>query len=121
VNSKNYAEHRGDEVVVLLPLLALFGAVVGIGFWKKRRHRHEKHRGHDGRECGHFTHGHACHCGDSGHGHSGRSDHHESRGREQGPRRRGFDPMRILDKRFAAGEIDEDEYLHRRKVLKENA
>jgi uncharacterized membrane protein len=28
--------------------------------------------------------------------------------------------MRILDKRFAAGEIDEDEYKRRRDVLKEN-
>jgi uncharacterized membrane protein len=27
--------------------------------------------------------------------------------------------MRILDKRFAAGEIDEDEYLRRRTVLRE--
>jgi uncharacterized membrane protein len=29
--------------------------------------------------------------------------------------------MRILDKRFATGEIDEDEYLRRRTVLRENA
>jgi uncharacterized membrane protein len=29
--------------------------------------------------------------------------------------------MSILDKRFAAGEIDEDEYLRRRMVLKENS
>jgi uncharacterized membrane protein len=29
--------------------------------------------------------------------------------------------MRILDKRFTAGEIDEDEYKRRRDVLKENS
>jgi uncharacterized membrane protein len=29
--------------------------------------------------------------------------------------------MRILDKRFAAGEIDEDEYQRRRTVPKENS
>lgn len=28
------------------------------------------------------------------------------------------DPMAILDRRFARGEIDEDEYLRRRKVLR---
>jgi uncharacterized membrane protein len=29
--------------------------------------------------------------------------------------------MRILDNRFASGEIDEDEYLRRRDVLKRDA
>jgi uncharacterized membrane protein len=29
--------------------------------------------------------------------------------------------MRILDRRFASGEIDEDEYRHRRDVLKPNS
>jgi uncharacterized membrane protein len=29
--------------------------------------------------------------------------------------------MRILDKRFASGEIDEEEYKHRRDVLRENS
>jgi putative membrane protein len=29
----------------------------------------------------------------------------------------GSDPKRILDERFARGEIDEDEYLKRKKIL----
>jgi putative membrane protein len=33
---------------------------------------------------------------------------------------RDDDPMRILDRRFASGEIDEEEYQRRRKVLSGN-
>jgi putative membrane protein len=33
---------------------------------------------------------------------------------------RDDDPLRILDRRFASGEIDEDEYQRRRKVLSGN-
>jgi uncharacterized membrane protein len=29
--------------------------------------------------------------------------------------------MRILDKRFASGEIDEEDYQRRRQVIKENS
>lgn len=37
---------------------------------------------------------------------------------QPGPGPRGSDPMAILDRRFASGEIDEDEYQGRRKLLK---
>ena len=107
---ENCTARRGSGLVVLLPLIALFGAIAGIGRCKRHCHCGEEHEGHDDGECGHRGHGHGCHCG---HGHG--------EGREHGPGRRGFDPMSILDKRFAAGEIDEDEYLRRRMVLKENS
>ncbi len=110
MDSENCTARRGSGLVVLLPLIALFGAIAGIGRCKRHCHCGEEHEDHDDRECGHRSHGHGCHCG---HGHR--------EGREHGPGRRGFDPMRILDKRFAAGEIDEDEYLRRRTVLKENS
>lgn len=106
MDSENCMRRRCSGLVVLLPLIALFGAIAGIGCCKRHRHCGEEHEGHDDGKCGHRGHGHGCHCG---HG----------EGREHGPGRQGFDPMRILDKRFAAGEIDEDEYLRRRTVLKE--
>jgi uncharacterized membrane protein len=39
-------------------------------------------------------------------------------GCRRGPGRQKFDPTRILDKRFASGEIDEDEYQRRRGILR---
>ena len=110
MDSENCMRRTCSGLVVLLPLIALFGAIAGIGRCKRHRHFGEEHEERGGGECGHRGHGHCGHCG---HGHG--------EGREQGPGRQGFDPMRILDKRFAAGEIDEDEYLRRRTVLKENS
>jgi putative membrane protein len=53
------------------------------------------------------VHGHASH--HPGHpGHSGHAEHH------RGP---DFEAMRILERRFASGEIDDEEYLRRRKLL----
>jgi hypothetical protein len=106
MDSENCMRRRYSGLVVLLPLIALFGAIAGIGCCKRHRHCGEEHEEHDDGKCGHRGHGHGCHCG---HG----------EGREHGLGRQGFDPMRILDKRFASGEIDEDEYLRRRTVLKE--
>lgn len=114
MDSENCTARRAGGLVVLLPLIALFGAIAGIGCCKRRRHCGEEHEERGDGECGHRGHGHCRHCG---HGcHCGHGE-----GRAHGPGRQGFDPMRILDKRFAAGEIDEDEYLRRRTVLKENS
>ena len=87
-------EHGGSGPLVLVPLMALFGAVVAIG----TRVKHRK--------------GHTCQCG---HGHHGGHGPHDDHG--PGPDHED-DPMRILDRRFASGEIDEDDYLRRREVLK---
>lgn len=115
MNTKNYPAPRREQLVLLLPLLALFGALFGIVSCKKHRHCHEERRERGDLEYGHCSHEHGCHGGHRGH------FDHDHWGREQGLKRRGFDPIRILDKRFAAGEIDEEEYLRRRTVLKENS
>lgn len=92
----------------LLGLAAFLGAVVSIGACCK----HHVCRGHDE------------HCEGSCKRCQGHEDGH-GRGAGgwygRGSEGRRIDPMRILDKRFAAGEIDEDEYKRRRDVLKENS
>ena len=87
-------EHGGSGPLVLVPLMALFGAIVAFGARLKHR---------EGRtcQCGHGPHG----------GHGPHDDHGPGPDHED-------DPMRILDRRFASGEIDEDDYLRRREVLK---
>jgi hypothetical protein len=110
MDSENCRAHRGSGLVVLLPLLALFGAIAGSGCCKRNRHCGEEYVEQGGGECGYRGHGHWRHYG---HGHREGCGH--------SPGCQGFDPMRILDKRFAAGEIDEDEYLRRSTVLKENS
>ena len=104
-------EHGIAGFLLFVPVVVLIGAIVGR--CANARH-HSGDLGH-GRHCGGGPRGHLGH----GHGHGfqdgrGPGPEHESR-------RRGFDPMRILDRRFAKGEIDEDEYQRRRNVLKENA
>jgi hypothetical protein len=110
MDSENCRARRGSGLAVLLPLIALFGVIAGIGCCKRHCHCGEEHEEHDEGKCGHRGHGHCRHC----------SHDHEAV-RNHGPGRQGFDPMRLLDKRFAAGEIDEDEYLRRRTVLNENS
>jgi putative membrane protein len=44
-----------------------------------------------------------------------------NRSSSQPPASAGSDPMRILDERFARGEIDEAEYQRRREVLRGSA
>lgn len=41
--------------------------------------------------------------------------------RSEPPGQGGSEPMRILDERFARGEIDEDDYTRRREVLRGGA
>ena len=107
MGSENCAGRRGSGLVVLLPLIVLFSAIAGIGCCKRHCHFGEEH---DDGKCGH-----------RGHGHCRRCSHDHGSVHEHGLGRQGFDPIRILDKRFAAGEIDEDEYLRRRMILKENS
>ena len=102
-------------------LAAMMAAVVGIGTCaKRRRHRRARDDAHEGD-------GHE-HERDHGHGHEhatggpGRHDEHEHGDwrlgrRAYGPLKRGLDPLHILERRFASGEIDEDEYRRRRRVL----
>ncbi len=125
-------ECRGGDargLCALLPVAALL-ALVGLKMGKKH------HEGCGEGKCAHCAHcagcarHHAQH-GHGDHGHAGNhdetSEHHEhGPGREfrdfgPGPMRRRMDPLRILDKRYAAGEIDEEDYLRRRQVLKDNS
>ena len=107
MDSENCSARCGSGLVALVPLIVLGGAIAGIGCRKRHSHGGE---GHDGCKCGHREGGHCRQCG-----HEHGSVHEHVHGRH------GVDPMRILDQRFAAGEIDEDDYLRRRTVLKENS
>lgn len=104
---------EGPDVRALLravPVVAIFAAV-GLGACAKRRHRKHSHEdtlsgdGHD--------HGHGAHWR---HHEEEREDLHHGRG-FYGSLKRGMDPVHILERRFASGEIDEDEFRRRRRVL----
>lgn len=108
-------ECRGVDarrLCAFLPAAALL-ALVGLKVGKK----HHEGCAKDGcARCAGYAHHHA------EHGHGEGDDHAGAQGGHgPGPMRRRMDPLRILDKRFAAGEIDEDDYLRRRQVLKENS
>ena len=99
-------ECRGVDargLCVFLPVAALL-ALVGLKVGKK----HHEGCAKDG--CARCV-GYARHHAEHGHG----------EGHGPGPMRRRMDPLRILDKRYAAGEVDEDDYLRRRQVLKDNS
>lgn len=106
---------EGQNCRALFALVAMFAAALGLGAWAKhRRHRHQ-HEGpgcRDGHEfCSHHRHHE---CGREGEGRRGR-------GRGGGPGRSRIDPIKMLEVRFASGEIDEDEFRRRRSVLEEDA
>ncbi len=112
-------EGRSDRPMnVMVAKAALLATVMGIGACvRHRRHdsRHAEAHGHEGSQ----DHG-GCrgpHCG--GRGHREAPDHGEGLG--HGPARRRRGPVQILEKRFASGEIDEEEYRRRRDVLREEA
>lgn len=102
---KDYECQRGLGLLILVTV----GAIVGVAACLK--HRRHRSRG-DG--CCEVKGG--CDCG-----HRHQDGHRHGHGNGHGAGRGGFDPMRILDNRFASGEIDEDEYLRRRDVLKRDA
>jgi hypothetical protein len=96
-----------------VPVVALVATLVGIGASAaQRRHLHEhEHEGvdpHEGRCGGGHGHHHECQGVEGRHG---RGDHGPAKGR--------MSPLQILEKRFASGDIDEDEYRQRRSVLLE--
>jgi len=104
---------EGPDVRALLravPVVAVVAAV-GLGACAKRRHHLHAHEGtHSGDE---REHEHGAHWPHHEH------EHEELRHarRVYGPIRRGMDPLRILERRYASGEIDEDEFRRRRHVL----
>lgn len=135
-------EAKGLGLLAVLPAAALF-AMIGVGMGKKHHHGHghggcgrggcahcarcvgcaRHHAEHDERH-DHGAHDHDAHDHDA-HDHEGRAEHgfareFRSHAHGPGPARRRMDPLRILDKRYASGEIDEDDYLRRRQVLKDN-
>ena len=127
-------ECRGVDargLCVFLPVAALL-ALVGLKVGKK----HHEGCAKDGcARCAGYARHHAEHGHGEGHDHAGahgeHGAHHEhaggfefrdfGNGHGPGPMRRRMDPLRILDKRYAAGEVDEDDYLRRRQVLKDNS
>ena len=110
---KNREGHNDRALFMMVSKVVLIAAVMGVGACARHcRHRHlqdgsSSHDGHDGRE-----HPRHCGCGD-------REDRHGGRG--HGPAKSKIDPLRILERRFASGEIDEDEFRRRGSVLQENA
>jgi hypothetical protein len=102
-------DFEGRKSLGLLGLVAFLGGVVSIGACCKHHVccRHDQHCEGNCKRC-------------HGHGHEDRHGRGASEGYGRGSERCQIDPMSILDKRFAAGEIDEDEYKRRRDVLKEN-
>jgi hypothetical protein len=103
-----YGDFEGRKGLGLVGLVAFLGAV-SIGACCKH-HVCRKHDQHCEGNCK------RCH----GHGHEVGHGCGADGGYGRGSERRLIDPTSILDKRFAAGEIDEDEYKRRRDVLKEN-
>jgi hypothetical protein len=108
------SEEQGYAALsIVVPAIAFFGALVGLSACVKHRRRSDRHHRNCGCQCGEqheHRNGHGCGCDNGGaprHGH--------------GPGRHRIDPMRILDKRFASGEIDEEDYQRRRQVIKENS
>jgi hypothetical protein len=100
MNGEDCKCQKGFGVLIVAALFV----VAGVGARKKRCHC----AGQGEKRCDGN-----CQC-------RGRRRHEDGRnhGHSHGQGRRGFDPMRILDKRFASGEIDEEEYQRRRSVLK---
>jgi hypothetical protein len=94
---------RGGVLVALVPVAALFAAVMGIGAGARHR-RHSRHHddptGHRG--CAHSRH-HACGEGE------GRCDDRDA-----------STPLVMLQRRYASGEIDDDEFRRRWGVLHEH-
>jgi hypothetical protein len=107
------SEEQGNAgLSIVVPVIAFFGALVGLSAWAKRRRHSGRHHRNCGCKCGEHEHrnGHGCGCDNGG-----------GPRRGHGPGRHRIDPMRILDKRFASGEIDEEDYQRRRQVIKENS
>ena len=111
-------EHREGEScrgsLLLVPVAALFVAMMGAGAraCARRRHRSRHHEG----PCGPGK----CHHPRHHEGHEGHEGHDEmAHGREHGPATLETDPFDILARRFANGEMDEDEFRRRRSVLTE--
>jgi hypothetical protein len=100
---------EGRKGLGVLGLVAFLGAIVSMGACCKHRACCDGHDQHYGCSCERCR----------GHGYD-RHGHGADGGYGRGSGRR-IDPMRILDKRFASGEIDEEEYKHRRDVLRENS
>jgi putative membrane protein len=80
----------GDGILALIFLVLIIGAVIWV-VMALVRERDYRHHGHDDKVV-----------------HNGP------------PVAKGSDAMRILDERFARGEIDADDYQHRRDLLRSN-
>ena len=119
MDNENCDAHHDRALAMLVPKMVLLAAVMGMGACARRRHRRhllEGSPGHDGHEMrGDGGHGDHRGCGGCGHRHGGRHG-----GFHEGPASSKNTPQRILEKRFASGEIDEDEFRRRRSVLQEN-
>ena len=111
MESENCEGHDDRALFMLASKIALFAAVFGIGACARHRRRHHLQDASRSRD-GHGDGAHARHCECAG-----REDRHGDRGR--GPAKSKIDPLRILEKRFASGEIDEDEFRRRWSVLQE--
>jgi hypothetical protein len=113
MDRENCEGKNGRAPLMMVPMVALFAAVLAIGSCAKHRrhlHQHEGPEGHGGHERHAHPRHHECGCADERHC---RRDH--------GPVKVLIEPLQILEKRFASGEIDEDEFRRRRSVLQENA
>jgi len=104
---ENCNEQRGPGPLLLIPIVALFGAILSIGGCLKRHHRKSE------RGDWHDRHWHGP-GGMRGRGPEFGGMH----GPGFGPGRQRIDPLSILERRYAKGEIDEDEFQRRRSVLR---
>ncbi|HEY5121274.1 MAG TPA: SHOCT domain-containing protein [Acidimicrobiales bacterium] len=85
-----YYQDQGGGLLLVILLIVFLGAIAWL-IISSMQHRHH-------------------------HGPGPWSDQARGYGQPPAPGR-DDDPMRILDRRFASGEIDEDEYQRRRKLL----
>lgn len=110
MDCENCEAKNGRAPFIMVPMVALFAAVLGIGSCAKHRRHSHQHEGPEGHERHVHPRHHECCCSNERHVHP---DH--------GPVKVRIEPLQILEKRFAGGEIDEDEFRRRRNVLQENA
>ena len=93
-----------------VPVVAILAAA-GLGACAQRRHRknsyEDTHAGDDQNHDARWRH----------HEHEHQHEDRHRGHRFYGPLKRGTDPLHILERRFASGEIDEDEFRRRRRVL----
>lgn len=108
MHHENCEDMDSGALLRKVPLVALFATVVGAGACARRRQHRRDHEG-------------AGRWGGLRHGRAHHFEHHEDDGLHwgefAGAAKRRMDPLRILERRFAIGEIDEDEFRRRRRVL----